>query len=331
MCNLGRHPVNNAPLDILSVHFTGRGTELEFLTKAFNMTRGGVPSRCAVHGMPGIGKTQLKLRYAKISFDQHRYAWVFWISATSVDKLNQGIADILDLIGHHDRYLQDQNAKLTAARLWLEQSSQDSSGDWLLIFDNVCREMLGFLRHHLPLYNDRGNILFTTRTADVAEALVNAAGVQHPILGLQTLELRETANLLFEDAGIGADIVTPSMLGQAEDLVNRVGRLPLAVVQAASFIKQTHTSLDDMLELYQNERKIEVNPCYSMPSVSSMYPCCQVIRWENDLTSHEARSVAETFANQFDELNQQSCDKYRQSPETSLVPRPREYTRKDDC
>jgi hypothetical protein len=222
------------------------------------MNHPGVPSRCAVHGMPGIGKTHLILRYAKLSFDQNRYTFVFWISATSVDKINQGISGILDLIGHRDRHLQDQTAKVTAARLWLEQPGDGDGSDWLLVFDNVHRDTLGFLRGHLPLRNERGNILFTTRTEDVAEALTNAGGEQHPILGLQSLELRESAKLLFEDAGIDAKAVTPSMLGQAEDLVKRVGLLPLAVVQTASFMKQTHIGIANMLELHKNKRKIEV-------------------------------------------------------------------------
>jgi GTPase SAR1 family protein len=152
------------------VHFTGRGKELEFLEKALSTNHPGVPSRCAVHGMPGIGKTHLILRYAKLSFDQNRYTFVFWISATSVDKINQGISGILDLIGHRDRHLQDQTAKVTAARLWLEQSNSDEDGNWLLVFDNVHIDSLGFLRSHLPLRNERGSILFTTRTKDVAEA-----------------------------------------------------------------------------------------------------------------------------------------------------------------
>jgi hypothetical protein len=150
--------------------------------------------------------------------------------------------------------LQDQTAKITAARLWLEKSN-----DWLIVFDNVHRETLSFLRAHLPLRNERGNILFTTRTLDVAELLANTAGEQHSILGLRVLELRETVELLFEDAGIDTETVTPSLLGQAEDLVKHVGLLPLAVVTAASFMKQTHTTIDHMLELYLKKRKIEVS------------------------------------------------------------------------
>jgi hypothetical protein len=205
--------------------------------------------------MPGIGKTQLMLRFAKLSFDQNLYSHIFWISSTTIDKLTQGIANILDLVGHPSRNLREQTAKLTSARLWLEESPVHG---WLLIFDNVDISTLGFLRTHLPRRNPRGNILFTTRTADVAHALVDVTGERHRTLELRALELRDTTNLLFKDAGIDVTSAMPSLYDQAEELVKCVGRLPLAVAQAGSFMKQTHTSLDDMLALYKTDEKIEV-------------------------------------------------------------------------
>jgi hypothetical protein len=258
--NAPSQPVNDAPVDLLSTHFTGRESELAFLVDVLGRSYGDVPSRCAVYGMPGLGKTQLVLRYAKLSFDGDRYTFIFWLSATTIEKLNQGLAGVLDLIGHPDRTLQDQNAKITAARLWLEGShGGDREVDWLLIVDNVDTKTLEFLRLHLPRKNGRGHILFTTRTAAVAEALVNVAGEKHPTLGLGPLELRNTANLLLEDAGIDKEGVSSSALDEAEDVVKCVGCLPLAVAQVASFMKQTQTTLDEMRELCKGQRKIEVS------------------------------------------------------------------------
>jgi hypothetical protein len=250
--------VNDVPVAFLSNHFTGRANELHFLTESFKHVQVNVPTRCAVHGMPGIGKTQLMLRFAKLSFDQNLYSHIFWISSTSVDKLTQGIANILDLVGHPGRTLREQSAKLTAARLWLEESHVHGCTGWLLIVDNVDISTLGFLRTHLPRRSARGNILFTTRTADVAHALVDLADERHHTLELRALELRDATNLLFEDAGIDVTSATSSSYNQAEELVKCVGRLPLAVAQAGSFMKQTHTTLDDMLVLYKTEEKIEV-------------------------------------------------------------------------
>jgi hypothetical protein len=266
-------PVNDAPIGLLSIHFTGRERELDFIRDALSKVQDSRPSCCAVHGMPGIGKSQLILHYAKMSFDRGRYSHIFWISANSIDKLNHGLAKVLVLVGHPDRYLQEQSVRLTAAQLWLE-----SHDDWLLVFDNVDSDTLDLLRAHLPRRNAGGNILFTTRMMDVADALVNAAGHPNSILRLRVLDPRDSANLLLKDAGVA---VTPSLLDHAEQLVECVGRLPLAVVHAASFMKQTRTTLDKMFELYRSKEKIEVSSytllyacvmskCFLLPTGDSM-------------------------------------------------------------
>jgi hypothetical protein len=243
--------INDAPIGLLSIHFTGRETELDLIRDALSKVQNDRSSCCGVHGMPGVGKSQLVLRYATISSDSSRYSYIFFISATNVDKLNQGLSKVLDLVHHPDRHVQEQSRKLTAARLWLEEREDD----WLLVFDNVDRSSLDFLRMHLPRRNARGNILFTTRTGDVADALVNIAR-QDSTLRLRTMERCDTAHLLLKDGGFA---VTPTLLDHAGELVECVGRLPLAVVQATSFMKQTGTALDRMLELYQSEQKIEVS------------------------------------------------------------------------
>jgi hypothetical protein len=248
--------VNDAPLGILSVHFTGREKEVAFLKDALSKVEGRELSCCAIHGMPGVGKSQLVLHYAKLSFDLGRYSYVFWISATNVDKLNHGLSKILDIVGHPDRCLQEQSAKLMSARLWLEERQEC---DWLLIFDNVDSSTLDFLRTYLPRRNARGNILFTTRRADMAETLMTMMGNQNSILPLRSMELQDSANLLLKDAGFDKGIVSPSMSSQAEELVQCVGRLPLAIAQAAACMKQTHTTLEEMLELYKSAQMIEVS------------------------------------------------------------------------
>jgi hypothetical protein len=106
--------VNDAPLGILSVHFTGREKEVTFIKDALAKVESGKPSCCAVHGMPGVGKSQLILHYAKTSFDEGRYSYVFWISGTSIDKVNHELTQILDLVGHPDRHQQEQRTKLIA-------------------------------------------------------------------------------------------------------------------------------------------------------------------------------------------------------------------------
>src|ERR1700722_13659140 len=224
------HPrsFNDAPVGRLSAYFTGREDDLDRVEQILNRTQYGIPNCCIIHGMPGVGKSQLSLCYAAKSFDGGLYTYIFWTSATSVDKLTQGFSKVLDLVGHPDRHVQDQSIKLTTARLWLE----DCSAHWLFIIDNVDRSTLDFLATHFPRKNGQGNVLFTTRTVQIAEALANMTQSHHSTLKLQTLDLRDTTRLLFDDAGIRSEVVTPFMLGHAEELVQCVGYLPLAIVQA---------------------------------------------------------------------------------------------------
>jgi hypothetical protein len=243
--------LNGAPTGLLTTQFTGRRKELDFLREVFSASAApnAVPIRCVVCGMPGVGKTSLVLRYAIEAFNQGLYSQVLWSSGTTVDKLNEGMAKILDLVGHPERLRMEQSAKLTAARRWLEDVR------WLLIIDNVGRKTLGFLREHLPSTNAQGHILFTTRTVDVADALADVTGVSHHTLNINVPDMRDTTSLLFSSAGIEIDTVKIQKAGK---LIKIVGSLPLAIVHAASYMKQTQTSLEDMLELYEGEYKGEV-------------------------------------------------------------------------
>lgn len=245
---------NDAPLDLLSTHFTGRTEELEYLHRIFNDTSQTEPTRCAIHGMPGLGKTQLVLRFAKISFEQQRFLSVFWISATTVEKINQGFSKILDLVGHPDKSNPLQSARLISTRRWLEEHKS-----WLLIIDNVDSSTVGFLRDHLPRHSPDGCILFTTRSEQIAKSVASAAGRQQHILSLRPPDLKSSMDLLLSEAGVNSADMSETSTSKAGHIVKLVGCLPLAISQAASFMSESFITLDDLLELYRGEHKIEVS------------------------------------------------------------------------
>ena len=246
---------NDAPIDLLSSYFTGRNEDLEHIGKHLGVTYGDTPTRCAIYGMQGIGKTQLGLQYAKLSYDQQRYSVIFWISGTTVGKLNQGLADVLTLIEHPDRDHQDQSTRLMAVRRWLEGSDIK----WLLILDNVAQEAVSFLREHLPRRGSNGNILLTARARSVAETVASVAGQQHPFFELRALGLEDAATLLLREAGIHTSNPVSPSVSAAEDLVNCLGSLPLAISHAASFVKQSGKNLADVLDIYRSKNKYDVS------------------------------------------------------------------------
>jgi hypothetical protein len=248
---------NDAPIDLLSVHFTGREKELARISEILDGGHEDKPTRCVVHGMHGLGKTQLALQFANSSYDNGRYSLVFWISATTIDKLNTGFAKILDLIRHPGRHLLvDQSSKLTEVRRWLEDST---STTWLLVLDNVDASTLDFIRENLPRQNRRGNILFTTRTVGVASALSYAAGRQHQVLELGLPDAQDAVELLLRESGMDLVSVSWVMMSKANEVVKCVGWLPLAISQAACFMKECQKELDYMLLLLQSEQNMEVS------------------------------------------------------------------------
>ena len=120
--------------------------------------------------MPGLGKTQLAAKYAYQAYQERRYPFVFWISGTSLDKLNTGFSDLLELIGENRAGL-DQSARCTAARVWLEDGESEAKRRWLLVIDNVNDETVSYTRDLLPRRNSNGGILITTRTKQAAQSL----------------------------------------------------------------------------------------------------------------------------------------------------------------
>src|SRR5438477_2986189 len=238
---------NDAPLGLFSAHFTGRQDELAQMMNALKVVRGDVPTRFGLYAGPGVGKTQLTLALAKESFAHGRYKCIFWITATTVEKLYQGFSKLLHLVGHPDHSASDELVRLTSARRWLEDFT---SGKWLLVLDNVVRETVEFLREHLPRKNNHGNILFTTRTKNVATALANASGEQHEILELRMPNKEDATRLLlghFMDGEIDGDE------SKVIEIVKCVGFLPLAIAQAAAYIRETGSTLDGLLSIYNSE------------------------------------------------------------------------------
>lgn len=250
---------NDAPIDMLSVHFTGRESQLKILERILGEASANQPSRCAIHGMPGLGKTQVALQYTKMFFDSHPGALVFWIPASSIEKINQGFSKILNLVSHPDRRHPEQSARQIAARRWLEELEAGGPIHWLLVFDNVNIKTLEFLREHLPRHGRHGQILFTTRTESVAEALCAAAGRKYSTVELTALDMPDAARLFLEDSETNSEQGCSPLGNKIIELVKYLGCLPLAINQAASLMKQSYQTIDDLLDSFHKDEKNHVS------------------------------------------------------------------------
>jgi tetratricopeptide (TPR) repeat protein len=194
--------------------------------------------KAALQGMPGVGKTQLALKYA----ERHRkdYAAVLWVSAASRETLLSGFAALAGVLNLPERNEADQEKAVAAVRRWLDTTEQT----WLLILDNA--DELELLQDFLP--SGRGHCLLTTRPHDV-HALATAERVN-------AMEPAEGALLLLRRAGRlrpdqPLDAAAPTEQEQARALSAELGGLPLALDQAGAFVAATTFSLAEYLNLYR--------------------------------------------------------------------------------
>jgi hypothetical protein len=176
-----------------------------------------------------------------------------------VEKLNQGFRKVLMLINHPDRDHLEQSVRLISAQRWLEESAANGTSQWLIILDNISQEAISFLQQHFPHKNLMENILLTTWTWVIAEAVASVAGQQHTILELWAPDLCDATSQLLKEAGISMSNTELTSMDGAEPLVKCVGHLPLTISHAASFAKQSYLNLNDVLALYQSKYSYEVS------------------------------------------------------------------------
>ena len=173
-----RVPFSMAGLPVTD-HFVQREREMAQLEKFFGGNDSDVDGRrrkvFVVHGLGGMGKTQLCVEYAR----QHKddFTTVFWLDGSSKNALRQSLANAAvraarELPSWAMLLPQDmQNVDETIAAL-LQWLSLEANTGWLLILDNVDREWQGTsgradpqaydLKEFLPTA-DHGNVLITTR------------------------------------------------------------------------------------------------------------------------------------------------------------------------
>src|SRR6266568_6678757 len=122
--------------------FAGREEILEALHTQLGVDHTVVLTQSsALHGLGGVGKTQIALEYAY----RHalEYSAVFWIGAETPENIFlslQCIAEILQLPGLNNK---GQEHLIAALQHWFSTHRQ-----WLLIWDNV--ENLDLVDHFLP-------------------------------------------------------------------------------------------------------------------------------------------------------------------------------------
>jgi hypothetical protein len=229
----GRRPaIFNVPSR--NPHFTGRGDLLTLLRQRLTATSAGaVVQAGAVHGLGGIGKTQLAIEYA------HRYAadydLVWWIPAEKPVAIAGRLAALARRLDLPEPSSLDEQVQLLFDELGRRHR-------WLLIYDNA--EAPAALHGSRPP-TGAGQVLITSRNPAWRGI---AATVELNVLGRT-----ETVNFLRQRLELGSSDYEPIL----HQLAHALGDLPLALEQAAAYIEETAISPAGYLALL-GERAAEL-------------------------------------------------------------------------
>ena len=222
-------------------HFTGRAGDLEKLASGF--TAGFPAGRSvqtvtvhALHGMGGVGKTQLATEYAHAHAGSYDTVW--WINAEEPALIPEQLTRLAGRLG-----VEPRSGEPDAVREAVHAGLATTPG-WLLIFDNA--EDASVVRYWAPTAplapGVPGHALVTTRR----DGFDSVGGV----VDLDVMDLAESVQLL-------RTRVPGVEEGIAREVAEELGRLPLALEQAAAYLNKTRMPATDYLVLLRT-RESEV-------------------------------------------------------------------------
>jgi TIR domain/Tetratricopeptide repeat/NB-ARC domain len=218
--------------------FVGRDATLVSVRE--RLRSGGTAAVQVLHGVGGVGKTQVAIEYA------YRYAGVYdvvwWVSAEDTGQIGvqyAALAGELNLVPPRA----DTASAVGALRAYLRSHSR-----WLLVFDNA--ESSRGLRAWLPA--GPGHVLITSRNPAWGEL---AARVE-----IDVLPRSESVELIHVSRPAAGE-------AEADHLAETLGDLPLALVQAAGFLAETGMPVEHYLGLLNThaEELLDQSPPESHP------------------------------------------------------------------
>ncbi|KAF2228463.1 HET-domain-containing protein [Viridothelium virens] len=207
-------------------------------------------STVVLHGLGGIGKTQLALIYTRRH--KEKYTAIFWLDANDDNSLKLSFRNLaqqivedhpstgtlasVDLDGNLDQVV-------TAVKTWLDLRQNTR---WLMIYDNYDNPKTAGnsdrsavdVRRFLPR-SDQGSIIITTRSSQVNQGhRVHVQKLSCVQEGLEILSKASGRENIAGDAG-------------AVELAKELDGLPLALSTAGAYLEHVTTSFSDYLRLYR--------------------------------------------------------------------------------
>jgi tetratricopeptide (TPR) repeat protein len=195
-------------------------------------------------------KSQIAIEYAYRFQDQHPQGHVLWVYAANETRFVQAYRDTaykLRLPGRDD-------PQVNVCRLVCEWLNETEDESWLMILDNADRAAnflpneddrieatsaaSTYIAGYLPTkFNGAQFLLITTRSRDIGEYLSRG----EPCVDIGPLSAGEAGDLL----RMKVRLFDLSYAPEADKLVEVLGRIPLAITQAAAFINRNKISVQE--------------------------------------------------------------------------------------
>ncbi|OQD61046.1 hypothetical protein PENPOL_c019G04134, partial [Penicillium polonicum] len=262
-------PRFDVPLDLTAVpvitSFVGRQDELDQLWQYLRPTNPQSRKVAVIHGLGGMGKTQLAIRFARDHKDD--FTAIFWLSGKDRGTLLQSLSSILPRLpgsgeSHADGAINDEVEQ--RARYVLKWLATEGNSRWLIIFDNI-DQYSPFSGPISDAYDpveffpgaDHGSILITSRLQRLTEL-----GKAFPI---HRLDLKDAIQLLLQSSHLSMKNTAKELERNPDTvaLASRLDGLPLAIVIAGAFIRETGTDITEYLQYYTeswSELQLQSNP-----------------------------------------------------------------------
>ncbi|KAI8711063.1 PNP-UDP-1 domain-containing protein [Fusarium sp. LHS14.1] len=241
---------------------------------------------CVLHGLGGIGKTQLAIDFARRY--KTAFSAIFWLDGRSEDQLRQSFARCLARIDELRTFSRNPGMNLDskdgldiAVMKVIEWLARPSNTQWLLIFDNVDQDQQQGgatgtydIQQYFP--GDQGSILITTRLL----RLQQLGSSKH----LTNVDPDQSRAIL--QTWYGKEL---HWRPDYDTLLELLQGLPLALAQAASYLRETGMDVATYIQIYNRQWQKLMGP-------------------DNPLTDYDQGSIATTWAVSLDAIERKSTD-----------------------
>jgi tetratricopeptide (TPR) repeat protein len=262
-----RTQVQNIPTR--NVNFTGRDKDLRQLRDELRTRRMAVFQPLTIHGLGGVGKTQVALEYA------HRfradYDIIWWMDCGQAQYVDASLADLGQRL--HEEF---------------GVSVPEEGG-----ISEVCRQVLQTLSEGLP---DKRWLLIYDNAEDVEQlTTLLPGGGGHVLITSQNKQWQDMGTSLEVEKFRPADSVSHlrrRLHGITEADASRIARvlqdIPLGVAAAGALLAVTGLSVDEYLERLERQE----TPTYPSSHPLKAYPPEVAKAWNLSLDELETRSAA---------------------------------------